>query len=545
MVFMVKHWIDELADQLYEKLIERGKEVYVFNGGLSVSGLQHVGRLRGEIIIPEVLRRILSQRGLRIKQYITLYTQDAWKGKKSQLNTFPNPVEAEKYKGWPLVKVPDPYGCHGNWVEHFWEEFGPYIKEFTDGEIIEITTTELYRSRLKEFTKKTFTLREEVRRVINKYRGRKPYPEGWIPFEPVCGGCGRIDTTETTEILNDDRVRYKCRFCGHVGETDLSNGKLNWRIEWVGVWWSLGVDFEPYGKDHAAPGGSRDSCVDLAVNVYGFKPPEGIPYEWVAMRTRDKRVLDMTSSGFIGFTPREWLEVAHPHIYRFIVLKTPPMKKIVVSLYEIPQYYSQYYRAERIYYGVEEPVNEEERIILSRSYELSYPKDDPPEEMPEQVSYTHLAILAQILPRQLWSSEGIKRLKQTGTIPDKPSKYGVERILETMSKAYNWVQKYAPENMKVKLLPEPDPRIIEEIPEKHIEILVRMGKLLERIEEWNDENIKNTMIEATKTLTPKERRKLYESFYKLFTGKPSGPRAAPLLALMGKENTLKYFKAIR
>ncbi|MEM0326628.1 MAG: lysine--tRNA ligase, partial [Desulfurococcaceae archaeon] len=83
---MVKHWIDELADQLYEKLTGRGaKEVYVFNGGLSVSGLQHVGRLRGEIIIGETLRRILTARGLRIKQYLTLYTQDAWKGKEAQV----------------------------------------------------------------------------------------------------------------------------------------------------------------------------------------------------------------------------------------------------------------------------------------------------------------------------------------------------------------------------------------------------------------------------------------------------------------------------
>ncbi|MEM4834202.1 MAG: lysine--tRNA ligase, partial [Thermosphaera sp.] len=55
-----KHWIDELADQVQEDLIKRGKDTYVFNGGLSVSGLQHVGRLRGEVIITETLRRILS-----------------------------------------------------------------------------------------------------------------------------------------------------------------------------------------------------------------------------------------------------------------------------------------------------------------------------------------------------------------------------------------------------------------------------------------------------------------------------------------------------
>jgi len=85
---MTRHWIDELADELYEKLKKRGKEVYVFNGGLSVSGLQHVGRLRGEIIIAETLRKLLTARGLKIKQYLTLYTQDAWKGKEAQVLAF-------------------------------------------------------------------------------------------------------------------------------------------------------------------------------------------------------------------------------------------------------------------------------------------------------------------------------------------------------------------------------------------------------------------------------------------------------------------------
>ncbi|ADI31833.1 lysine--tRNA ligase [Staphylothermus hellenicus] len=541
---MPRHWIDELADNLYEKLLERRKEVYVFNGGLSVSGLQHVGRLRGEIIIPEVIRRILSKKGLKIKQYITLYTQDAWKGKKAQLNAFPNPKEAEKYKGWPLINVPDPMGCHKNWVEHYWEDFGPYLKEFTDGEIEVVTTTDLYRGKLLEFTLKTLEIREKVRKTINKYRGRKPYPENWIPFEPICSKCGRIDSTEALEIIDHDKVKYRCKNCGYMGVSDLSNGKLNWRIEWVGVWWSLGVDFEPYGKDHATPGGSRDSCADLAVNVYGIKPPEGIPYEWVAMRTKDKKVLDMTSSGFIGFTPKEWLEVAHPHIYRFIVLRTSPMKKIVLSLYEIPQYYSQYYKAERIYYGLEKAKNEEEEVLLKRSYELSYPRGEPPETPPEQVSYTHLAILSQILPSQLWRTEGIKRLINTKIIPENPSKYGLQRILETLEKAHVWTEKYAPENMKFKLLPEPKPEIIKTIPEKHRIILRKMKKLLEQIEEWNDENIKNAMIAATKDLTMNERKRLYEDFYKLIIGKPSGPRAAPLLALLGKENSLKYFEYI-
>ena len=540
-----RHWIDELADQVYEDLLKRGKDVYVFNGGLSVSGLQHVGRLRGEIIITETLRKILTARGLKIKQYLTLYTQDAWKGKQAQLNAFPNPDEAKKFKGWPLIKVPDPLGCHANWVEHYWSDFGPFIKDFTDGNIEVVTTTEMYRRRLVPFIKETIARRMDVRRVVNKYRGRKPYDESWIPVEPVCGNCGRIDTTETVKINDDDTVEYVCEHCGFRGRTSITDGKLMWRIEWVAVWWGLGVDFEPYGKDHAMPGGSRDSCVDLAINVYGLKPPFGLPYEWVALRRPDGSEVDMGSSDFLGFTPKDWVEVAHPHIYRFIVLKTPPMKKYSVSLYEIPQYYSQYYKAERIYYGLEKARDAEEEVVLKRSYELSYPKEPPPSQPPEQVPYTHLAIISQILPRDKWRVEAVKRLQTSGHLPPNPTDFGIRRVMETLEKASVWVRKYGPENLVFNLSSPPTPSQIGDIPEKYITVFKKLLKNLEELEDWSEESIRNAMVDSTKDLASHEVNEYYKFFYKLFIGKESGPRAAPFISLLGRETVLAYLQVFK
>lgn len=544
---MPRHWIDELAEELYRKLLERGpKEVYVFNGGLSVSGLQHVGRLRGEIIITETLRRILTARGLKVKQYLTLYTQDAWKGKESQRRPFADPEEAKKYQGWPLINVPDPRGCHRNWVEHYWSDFGPFIKEFTDGEIEVVTTTEMYTKsdRMREFVKAVLGKREDVRKVVNKYRGRKPYPPEWIPIEPVCGKCGRIDTTEAVSIIDGNRVEYVCSNCGHRGVTEITNGKLMWRIEWVGVWYTLQVDFEPYGKDHAMPGGSRDSCVDLAVNVFGIKPPEGLPYEWVEWRTPAGNVVDMGSSDFLGFTPRDWVEVAHPHIYRFIVLKTPPMKKYAVGLHEVPSYYSQYFKAERIYYGVEKAQSAEEEVILKRSYELSYPRGSPPEAMPEQVPYTHLAILSQIIPPEKWFTEGLKRLQLTGHLPAVPTEYGVQRIKEMMVKAHNWVNKYAPPDMRFALAPYPSTDNIRAVPEEFRDAFSKLYDALSGVSQWNEEEVKNAVLKVTSALGDKV-AEFYKHFYKLFTGKESGPRAVPLLTLLGKEETLRYLEPFK
>ena len=540
---MARHWVDELADRLDRVFRERGKRRLVFNGGLSVSGLQHIGRLRGEIILVDAVASVLRERGYVVEQYITLYTQDAWKGKRPQLEQFSDPGEAEKYRGWPLINVPDPHGCHSNWVEHYWSDFGPYIGEFTRGVVRQVTTTELYRGRMREFIHMVFQRRGEVRRVINKYRGRRPYPDTWIPFEPRCGRCGRIDSTEATLILDMDHVWYRCRSCGYEDAADISDGKLNWRIEWVGVWWSLGVDFEPYGKDHATPGGSRDSCNDLARNVFGLTPPEGVAYEWVGLKTSDGRRMDMGSSDFVGVTPREWLEVAHPEVLRFLYLKVPPMRKIYIGMHEIPLYYDQYYQAERIYYGAES-IDPEEDVVLKRSYELSYTRGEPPPEMPEQVPYTHLAILVQIVPRELWFTEGLRRLQHIGLLPEKPSIYGLERIKELLPRARRWVEKYAPERLRVEIRGEPDPGVIEAIPAEYRERLLELARRLEALGEWSSEAIKQAMIEATRDMGAAERRLFYKYFYLLVTGREYGPRAAPLLAILGREKTLRLLRGL-
>jgi lysyl-tRNA synthetase class 1 len=533
------HWLDKLVDSLEPKLRERGKEVLVFNGGLSVSGVQHIGRLRGEVLLVEAVRRELEKRGFRVRQLLTLYTQDPWKGKDEQLSQFPDKREAERYVGWPLVRVPDPKGCHSSWVEHYWEDFGPYLKDFTDGKIEVVYTHELYKSLLREFAFEVVRRREEVRRVVNKYRGRKPYPEGWIPLEAICQNCGRIDSTEAVSVdLERGRVRYRCKNCGHEGEVDFSEGKLNWRIEWTGVWKVLGVDFEPYGKDHATPGGSRDSCVDLAVNVFGFKPPEGVWYEWVSLRIAGQEA-DMTSSGFVGVTPREWLEVAHPQILRFLYFLHPPQRRITIDLSEVPQYYEQYYRAERIYFGAEEAQSDEEKEYLSRTYELSHP-GRVPERLPAQPPYTHVAILAQIIPKDRLPDEALERLRRTGHLPRDADEYSIAWTVSLLEKAGNWAEKYAPSHLRI--------RIPEEVPEeavKQIEDpgrLARLADALASLSEWSEDAIKAALIDFGRGMSKGERRRFYRDFYLAILGRPEGPRAAPLLSLLNRDWVVERLK---
>ncbi len=532
------HWITKLAEKVFKKFGE--KEIIIGNGGLSVSGLQHVGRLRGEITIVETVLRILEDKGLNVEQKLTLYTMDAWKGKKQQLDQFSDYSEAKNYIGWPLYMVPDPLGCHNNWVEHYWEDFGPYLGRFTDN-IEVITTKDLYENniKMKKFVIKSITeKRDKIIEIINKYRGEKKLPKNYIPFQPICNSCGRIDTTTTLEVdVTNMKAKYLCHNCGYNGWQKLEKGKLNWRLEWVGVWYSLNVTFEPYGKDHATPGGSRDSCSELAIKVFNFEPPEGTPYEWVGYRLRGRDVGDMGSSDFIGFSPREWLEVAEAEALRYLYLITPPMRRIVLSLEEVPRYEDMLDKAERVYYGIESIENEE---IVKKSYELAL-LSKPPSRMPFQLPYLHAVILVQILPSKGEDiEEAIKRLKETRYMKYEPSDIDIDRIEKRLRLARRWLEKYAPERYRIQVVDNPPLKKIS-VKKGTLAVLKQLYNKLRTVD-WEEAKIKEAMISIERTR--EEEREMFRALYLAFFGKPYGPRIAPYLAMLNKDFVLNRIKMI-
>ncbi|MCK5547816.1 MAG: lysine--tRNA ligase, partial [Thermoplasmata archaeon] len=232
------HWFEELLS----RILKAGKEEkLVSSAGLSVSGLQHVGRLRGEVILPNAVANELRDSGKDVTQYLVLYTQDSWKGKDEQLDRFrearkqgKGDAQGKDHVNRRLIDVPDPYGCCENWVEHYWRDFGDFLEGFAN-DVKAVTTTQLYERRdMQDIVLDIVKRKDEVREVVNKYRGENKYDEGWIPFEPYCSGCGKIGTADTLEIKNGS-VLYKCS-CGDQGSSPIEKGKLNWRLEWPALW---------------------------------------------------------------------------------------------------------------------------------------------------------------------------------------------------------------------------------------------------------------------------------------------------------------------
>ncbi|RLE60530.1 MAG: lysine--tRNA ligase [Thermoprotei archaeon] len=538
---MVEHWVETVAKKVEKEF--GYKELIIGNGGLSVSGLQHVGRLRGEITLVDAVLQELKKKGYDVKHTLVLYTVDPWKGKETQLGQFEDKEEAKQYVGRPLYRVPDPYRCHENWVKHYWEDFGEYLENFSH-EIQIITTQELYEEnqRMYNFILDVIKKRDEVIETLNKYRKRKPYPKTYIPFEPICQRCGRIDTTEVLSVnFSKGTVDYTCNNCGFKGTQSLRKGKLNWRLEWVGVWKAMDVSFEPYGKDHATPGGSRDSCKDLAENIFGFKSPVGLPYEWVGYETNGKDMGDMGSSDFIGFTPKDWVEVAEGEVLRYLYLVNQPMKRIVLNLKKVPIYTEQFDRAERIYYGLEKTKLDKSTLeIIKKSYLyalLEKPSDKPLFQLP----YLHAVAMIQILPAGGdIIEEAIRRLQITKYIDHSPNEDEVKRIERRLTLAKNWLMKYADDRYKIRVIDSIPKDVKNIIPKQVVNKLKELYEKLQAIE-WTEENIKKAMIEVEKDGIEKE---FFAAIYFIFFGREYGPRIAPYFAIMDRKFVLERFREL-
>ncbi len=531
-------WVDQLADDIRDDRGDTGR--YVFNSGMSVSGKMHIGNLRGELIIPSRVRHILEEEGRDVTFRGVYYTQDRFKAKDAQLEQFDDPSGAERYEGWRLIDVPDPDGCHDNWVEHFNAANQPYLAEFGI-DVDPLTTTEFYRmDAAKDVVQLFLEEKDRVREVMNEFRDRNPYPEDWIPFDPLCEECNRIDTTTALEVDTEDwTVRYECEECGEEGWSDMEEGKLAWRLEWAALWHVLDVDFEPYGKDHATPGGSRDSCVALA-EEFDLNYPTGFSFNWVYLKDGDD-VREMTSSGDVGISAAEYLEFAAPEVLAFLYLSNRPMTEIYFSPTEMPTHYRRFDRAERVYFGEEELDDEKRAMNLERTYELAM--QEVPEELPVRVPFDHAAFVAQTVPRDVWADDGIATLQETGHVPDDINEKDMERVLQRLEHARQWAVEYAPEQYRYDFNDSVPDSVVQQLSSDQIDAMNGLEELLATEQYSDSETLENDLFELARG-SDVDVGEFFAAAYQCLLSRDEGPRLADFILTRGQDEVLNVLKTL-
>ena len=328
------HWSEEIAQRIIDQ--HPDKEEYVCAAGVSPSGSVHIGNFR-DLATPLFVVKSLQKKGKKARLLISWDEFD-------RCRKIPANVQAvvgnsyDKYIGCPYVDIPDPWGCHENYAKHFEEEFlkgiepfgieldcryqadmyrsGKYNKDVIEaiqkrGEIFEI---------LDSFKTKDLSKSEEERRA--EHDAEKA---AYSPVSIFCPEC-HTDFTTITKLSEDcTEADYTCR-CGHTGHFNFLenfNCKLGWKIDWPMRWRYEQVDFEPGGKDHAAPTGSYSNSKIVSKKIFDYEAPLFQGYEFIGIKGMTGK---MSSSSGLNLTPETLLKLYQPEVILWLYSKTDPTK---------------------------------------------------------------------------------------------------------------------------------------------------------------------------------------------------------------------------
>jgi lysyl-tRNA synthetase class 1 len=314
-------------------------------------------------------------------------------------------------------------------------------------------------------------------------------------------------------------------------------GKLTWRVEWAARWKILGITCEPFGKDHAASGGSYDVSSIISQEIFNYPAPYPVPYEWITLKGDA-----MSKSKGVFFTPGQWLEIGKPETLNYFLFRSKPLKHKDFNP-EMPflDFIDQYDRVERIYYGSEEPASQKEGEKSKKIYEMS--QIELKDEMPFQPSYRFMTVAYQIADGDI--KKVFEILKKNSQLPENMNNVDFENLNEEdlknlkmrMDHVKNWLGTYAPEFVKFSVMKK-----IPKLPlgEDQTEFLLKLADLLEG-NEYTAEELHDEMYNLLTEMDMKP-QKAFQAIYKIIIGKKQGPRAASFVLSLDTDFVVKRFR---
>ncbi|MCL2148060.1 MAG: lysine--tRNA ligase [Methanomassiliicoccaceae archaeon] len=508
------HWADVIA----EEIIEEFEEPLIANG-ISPSGTIHVGSLR-EAITGETIRRTIEGMGRKVRLIYLIDSLDQLKKRADFL-----PEWYEGHVGKPICYMPCPCGNHDNYAHHFAQPFLDAIERL-GVECDVIWTHELYeRGEFAEAIDTCFKRREEIIRLLHEVSGREA-KGSYAPYTPICRDCGRF-ADPVFDSYSFPTLEYTCP-CGCHGTADIrkGDGKLTWRLEWPAKWKIFGTSAEPYGKDHAAAGGSYDSGKRIVEEIYGGKAPYSINYEFVQLKGEGQ----MHKSSGSSVSGLDAIGMMPPEVLSYLFLRVNPSRAIDFDPgLGVLDMSDEYDRMERLYFEGGFTEAEENSVL---AYERAQ-HGKVPKELPLQVPYRHIVNVVQM------ADSFDKVLEVLGRTIDlsEAGEGDIERIRVRADCARFWLNGFAPDSVKFSVYPT--------VPQG---VALTMGdraffqKLVERMNDakWEADTI-SQIISDTGKESPIGLKAGFKVIYQVVIGKDAGPRLGPFLASMDKQFVVNRF----
>ena len=278
-------------------------------------------------------------------------------------------------------------------------------------------------------------------------------------------------------------------------------GKLTWRVDWPARWKIFGVTVEPFGKDHASKGGSYDTGVRIARQVYGSEAPYPVPYEWLSLAGKG----DMSSSKGNVLSIHAMLEVVPPEVLRYLILRTPPQRSIKIDP-GLP-----------LLQLIDEYDDVEAQNRDSRALELSVISGINPVRVP----FRHMVTVVQMAQGD--GDKLVEAVQRGGYRVE-----NLEGLRQRAAYAQRWLETFAPEELRFRVQVQLPTEVAELTPEQK-QALQLIGERLRA--EMSGEEIHQLIYTIKEELGTKPDL-VFKAIYLALLGKTQGPRAGWFLSTL-------------
>jgi lysyl-tRNA synthetase, class I len=510
------HWAVRIAENLARRHPDR--KIFNFASGITPSGPVHVGNLR-DIVTNWAVARCLRERGREVRLLHSWDDFDRFRKIPKQV-----PDAYQEFLGRPLIRIPDPFGCHASYARHFEEEFERSLHELGiecnfryQGELY---SSGVYNTRII----KAVECRREIFDIIDSYR-TKPNPElrdQYLPIEVYCTFCNRDTTRITFFSEHNFCFSYECSSCGFIEELCLRNAtniKLPWKVDWAMRWDYEDVVFEPGGKDHGTAGGSFEVSSKISRAVFSRTPPMFQMYEFIGLKGVAGK---MSSSTGELITPADALKVYQPEVLLWIFMRFPPTKAFDLVLdKQILQIYDDF----------------------DKAYRKACAHPDDPDSLTINISLLPNRNIHTVPFNQLVSFVDIvggNDRALTEIFARLGSPYTVAELSERLEKAKYWLEHYAPQE-RILLLSDLNIAYLNTLIATEINWVKRLQEQLS-VSALSSKEIAELLYsiptEENGSPDPTVQKRFFEIIYNLLFGKSIGPRLATFLAAVPKEQYL-------
>ncbi len=506
-------WLNEIIEKL---IAQRGGEEIVVSSGVSPSGTYHLGTLR-EVLTAEVIVRELTRRGHKARHLHIVDDLDVFRKVPANIDS-----SFEQYLGQPLCDIPSPDGIEGkSYADYFLQDLLDAIKAM-DLRAEVVRAHERYRAGdYVPAIEKTLENIDEIKQVLEEVSGRKLDPN-WTPIQIIENG--RVKNRQFDEIDTEHKTLRYTTQDGGEGEASYAAGDvtLSWRVDWPARWWMLGVNAEPFGRDHATKGGSYDTGVEIVRRVFDAEPPIPVPYNFIN-RTGETKKMSKSAGNVI--TAKQLLDVMPAELVWFFILRSSPDKLL---------YFDEGDTLLRLFDEFAALLEKEDKQPgEAQLVELCLYGVD--ERTISNVPFSHLVASYQAALRDETKTLDIIKRTEYADVAEAQA----DIITRELRFIDNWLDTSAPESLVFSLRETVD---MNEFSGDEQAYFMALAEQIAQAPADADGAWFHQAIYAFKETSGLPPKELFSSLYRLIIGKDSGPRAGWFLSILPRDWLLKRLR---